>query len=109
MTEKKQQILIFLIFAAAVLTAPFFLKGNYLLNVLVFVGINTMLAVGLNLLMGYAGQISLGHAAFFGMGAYISGIITTRFPVDPFLIIILAAFCARALAFVIGFPILKIK
>ncbi|MFZ3056864.1 MAG: branched-chain amino acid ABC transporter permease [Smithella sp.] len=109
MTEKKQQILIFLIFAAAVLTAPFFLKGNYLLNVLVFVGINTMLAVGLNLLMGYAGQISLGHAAFFGMGAYISGIITTRFPVDPFLIIILAAFCAGALAFVIGFPILKLK
>ena len=109
MTEKRQQILIFLIFAAVVLVAPFFLKGNYLLNVLVFVGINTMLAVALNLLLGYAGQISLGHAAFFGMGAYISGIITTRFPIDPFLIIILAAFCAGALAFVIGFPILKLK
>ena len=109
MTEKRQQILIFLIFAAVALVAPFFLKGNYLLNVLVFVGINTMLAVALNLLLGYAGQISLGHAAFFGMGAYISGIITTRFPIDPFLIIILAAFCAGALAFVIGFPILKLK
>ena len=106
---KNRQILIFLIFAAAALAAPFFLKGNYLLNVLVFVGINTMLAVGLNLLLGYAGQISLGHAAFFGMGAYISGIITTRFPVDPFLIMILAAFCAGVLAFVIGFPILKLK
>ncbi|PIP41386.1 MAG: branched-chain amino acid ABC transporter permease, partial [Desulfobacterales bacterium CG23_combo_of_CG06-09_8_20_14_all_51_8] len=45
----------------------------------------------------------------FGMGAYISGIITTRFSIDPFLIIILAAFCAGALAFVIGFPILKLK
>ena len=99
----------FLIFAAAALAAPFFLKGNYLLNVLVFVGINTMLAVGLNLLLGYAGQISLGHAAFFGMGAYISGIITSRFPVDPFLIMVLAAFCAGVLAFVIGFPILKLK
>ena len=99
----------FLIFAAAALAAPFFLKGNYLLNVLVFVGINTMLAVGLNLLLGYTGQISLGHAAFFGMGAYISGIITSRFPVDPFLIMVLAAFCAGVLAFVIGFPILKLK
>jgi branched-chain amino acid transport system permease protein len=29
--------------------------------------------------MGYAGQISLGHAAFFGMGAYASAILTTRF------------------------------
>jgi branched-chain amino acid transport system permease protein len=108
-TEKKRQIFIFLIFTAAVLSAPFFLKGNYLLNVLVFVGINTMLAVALNLLLGYAGQISLGHAAFFGMGAYISGIITARFPVDPFLVMILAALCSGALAFVIGFPILKLK
>jgi branched-chain amino acid transport system permease protein len=92
-----------------VLLVPLFLKGNYLLNVFVFVGINTMLAIALNLLLGYAGQISLGHAAFFGLGAYISGIITTRFPVDPFLIIILSAFFAGVLAFVIGFPILKLK
>jgi branched-chain amino acid transport system permease protein len=68
-----------------------------------------MLAVALNLLLGYAGQISLGHAAFFGMGAYISGIITSRFPVDPFLVMILAALLAGALAFAIGFPILKLK
>jgi len=108
-TEKKRQIFIFLIFTAAALSAPFLLKGSYLLNVLVFVGINTMLAVALNLLLGYAGQISLGHAAFFGMGAYISGIITARFPVDPFLVMILAALCSGALAFVIGFPILKLK
>ena len=109
MMSKKHQILTFFVFAAAALSAPFFLKGNYLLNVLVFVGINTMLAVALNLLLGYAGQISLGHAAFFGMGAYISGIITSRFPVDPFLIMILAALLAGALAFAIGFPILKLK
>jgi branched-chain amino acid transport system permease protein len=109
MTGKKRQILIFLFFAATVLLAPLFLKGNYLLNVFIFVGINTMLAIGLNLLLGYAGQISLGHAAFFGLGAYISGIITTRFPVDPFSVIILAAVSAGALAFVIGFPILKLK
>ena len=109
MITKKRQILIFFVFAAAVLLAPFFLKDSYLLNVIVFVGINTMLAVGLNLLLGYAGQISLGHAAFFGMGAYLSGIITSRFPVEPFLIIMLVALCVGALAFVIGFPVLKLK
>jgi len=68
-----------------------------------------MLAVALNLLMGYAGQISLGHAAFFGMGAYISGIFTTRFGLDPWLVIIMAALCAAAIAFAMGFPILKLK
>ena len=109
MTKEKSQILIFLFFAAAVLTTPLFLKGSYFLNVLVFIGINTMLAVALNLLLGYAGQISLGHAAFFGLGAYISGILTTRFPVDPWLAMMLAGICAAGFAFVIGFPILKLK
>lgn len=109
MTEKKRQMFIFCFFAAAAFSAPVFLHGHYLLNVLIFVGINTMLAIALNLLLGYAGQVSLGHAAFFGMGAYISGIITSRFPADPFLVMILAAFCAGLLAFVIGFPILKLK
>jgi branched-chain amino acid transport system permease protein len=109
MTKEKRQILIFLFFAAAVLVTPLFLKGSYFLNVLVFIGINTMLAVALNLLLGYAGQISLGHAAFFGLGAYISGILTTRFPVDPWLAMMLAGFFAAVLAFVIGFPILKLK
>ncbi|HDQ04433.1 MAG TPA: branched-chain amino acid ABC transporter permease [Deltaproteobacteria bacterium] len=109
MTKEKREIVIFIIFSFALLITPFFLKGSYLLNVMVFVGIHTMLAVALNLLMGYAGQISLGHAAFFGMGAYISGILTTRFGLDPWLVILMAAFCAAAIAFVIGFPILKLK
>lgn len=109
MTKEKRQIFIFSFFAAAMLITPLFLKGSYFLNVLVFVGINTMLAVALNLLLGYAGQISLGHAAFFGLGAYISGILTTRFPIDPWLAMVLAGFCAAMLAFVIGFPILKLK
>lgn len=109
MIKEKRRILIFFIFSLAILLVPLFLQGSYYLNVLVFIGINTMLAVALNLLLGYAGQISLGHAAFFGLGAYLSGILTTRFPVDPWLALILAGLCAAALAFVIGFPILKLK
>lgn len=52
--------------------------GDRELTTLIYIGINVILALGLNLLMGYAGQISLGHAAFFGMGAYISAILTVR-------------------------------
>ena len=37
----------------------------------------TLVAVGLSLLMGYAGQISIGHAAFFAIGGYASGWLTT--------------------------------
>jgi branched-chain amino acid transport system permease protein len=84
-------------------------KGGYLLNVLVFVGIHTILAVGLNLLLGYAGQISLGHAAFFGLGAYISGVLTATYAVNPWLAMIIAAVSVGIMAFIVGFPILKLK
>jgi len=107
--REKHDLLIFLLFALGVLAVPFFLGGSYFLNVLVFVGINTMLAVALNLLLGYAGQISLGHAAFFGLGAYISGVCTAEYAVDPWSAMILAAVSVGILAFIIGFPILKLK
>jgi len=99
----------FLLFSCAVLVAPLFLEGGYLMNVLVFVGINTMLAVGLNLLLGYAGQISLGQAAFFGLGAYISGVATTTYGMNPWTAMALAAVLVGCVAFAIGFPILKLK
>lgn len=91
------------------MAAPYALSGGYIMNVLVFVGINTMLAVALNLLLGYAGQISLGHAGFFGLGAYLSGILTTTSGWDPWLVMPLAASLVGVMAFMIGFPILKLK
>ena len=109
MTKAQRDIIIFTAFGLAVLIIPLLLRGNYLLNVFVFIGINTMLAVALNLLLGFAGQISLGHAAFFGLGAYISGILTTRYAIDPWMAMVAAALCVGVIAFVIGFPILKLK
>ncbi|RII31786.1 MAG: branched-chain amino acid ABC transporter permease [Geobacter sp.] len=91
------------------MAAPLAFKGGYLLNVLVFVGINTMLAIALNLLLGYAGQISLGHAGFFGLGAYLSGIMTATYGWNPWLVMPLAALIVGILAFMIGFPVLKLK
>jgi len=104
-----RNLLKFLAFAAMILAAPLYFKGGYLMNVLVFVGIHTMLAIGLNLLLGYAGQISLGHAGFFGLGAYLSGILTATYSWNPWIAMPLAALFVGGLAFLIGFPILKLK
>ena len=105
----KKELLKFLAFALLVLVGPLLFSGGYLMNVLVFVGINTMLAIGLNLLLGYAGQISLGHAGFFGLGAYLSGILTATYGWNPWLVMPLAAIVVGFLAFLVGFPILKLK
>ncbi|MDD5170357.1 MAG: branched-chain amino acid ABC transporter permease [Syntrophales bacterium] len=108
-TNKHLDIIIFSSFCLAILAVPLVLSESYLLNVFVFIGINTMLAVALNLLLGFAGQISLGHAAFFGLGAYISGILTTRYSCDPWIALALSAVMVAVMAFMIGFPILKLK
>ena len=99
----------FLAFVAMVFAAPLIFNGGYLMNVLVFVGIHTMLAIGLNLLLGYAGQISLGHAGFFGLGAYLSGVLTATYGFNPWFALPLAAVLVGLLAFLIGFPILNLK
>jgi branched-chain amino acid transport system permease protein len=109
MGTERSTLVKFLLFAAAVLLAPLLLSGGYLMNVLVFVGINTMLAVALNLLLGYAGQISLGQAAFFGLGAYISGVATSVYGMNTWAALALAATIVGLSAFAIGFPILKLK
>ena len=104
-----RDLLKFLAFAVMILLAPLAFQGGYLMNVLVFVGIHTMLAIGLNLLLGYAGQISLGHAGFFGLGAYLSGVLSATYGWNPWLAMPLAALLVGSLAFLIGFPILKLK
>ncbi|MEN6356730.1 MAG: branched-chain amino acid ABC transporter permease [Armatimonadota bacterium] len=70
-------LLPFIIFALVCIFIPRFASETQLM-LLIYIGISALLAIGLNLLMGYAGQISLGHAAFFGIGAYTSAILTVR-------------------------------
>lgn len=105
----KRDFISFICFSILIMVAPQFFDGGYLMNVLVFVGINTMLAIALNLLLGYAGQISLGHAGFFGLGAYLSGVMTTTYSLDPWVAMPVAAITVGLLAGLIGFPVLKLK
>jgi branched-chain amino acid transport system permease protein len=76
---------------------------------MVFAGIYCLLTIGLSLLMGYAGQISLGHAAFYGIGAYASGVLTIHFGLNPWLCMLAGALAAALVALAIGTPALKLK
>ena len=75
--SNRMSVLPFVLFLIGYLLVPRFL-GDRHLTTLIYIGINAILALGLNLLIGYAGQVSLGHAAFFGMGAYTSAVLTVR-------------------------------
>ncbi len=73
-----------------VLAAVCFSGSDYLINLAVVVGLYSLPALGLALLWGYTGQISLGHAAFYGLGAYGSALLSMRLGINPWLSIVIA-------------------
>jgi branched-chain amino acid transport system permease protein len=97
------------IFLIIVLSVGFGVKNAYYLQLLTFIGINTLLALGLNMLMGYAGQISLGHAAFYGIGAYTTAILTVTYNLSPWVSLPCAILFAALVALVMGIPTLKLS
>ena len=98
-----------LLFALAVVALGLAVANEYLFTLFNFIGINVILVVGLNLLLGYGGQISLGHAAFFGLGAYSSGILTATLGVNPWLALPTGLAVSGVTAFLIGVPALKLR
>lgn len=97
------------VLALVLLALPFLFPGKYALSILILIGLNAIVCVGLNLLVGTAGQISLGHAAFFGIGAYASAILTGDHGWGglPALLAGLVASCGMAA--LIGRPVLRLK
>ncbi|NLI33236.1 MAG: branched-chain amino acid ABC transporter permease [Deltaproteobacteria bacterium] len=82
---------------------------SHYVDVMVFAGIFTIVCLGISLLMGYAGQISMAQAAFFGIGAYTSGILTARFGLNPWAAMPAGALLAALVAWVVGIPALRLK
>jgi branched-chain amino acid transport system permease protein len=78
-------------------------------GLMIFIGIYTIVTLGLCLLMGYTGQVSLGQAAFFGIGAYFSAILSKTYGVNPWLAMLIGAVATGAFAYVIGFPIFRLR
>ncbi len=99
--------LLLLAMIAAVIPVLFPSAYYYRVGALVF--IFALAVVGLNLLMGFAGQVSLGHAGFMGIGAYAAAIGPVHLGLPSWLSIIVGAFLAGAVAFVVGRPILRLR
>jgi branched-chain amino acid transport system permease protein len=51
---------------------------EHIISIAILCSIYAILGMSLNLIVGYAGLISVGHAAFFGIGAYSTAILTTK-------------------------------
>lgn len=94
---------------------------SYVLQIMMFCGINIMVTESLNLINGFTGQFSLGQAGFMSVGAYSSAVITklllpqslldsvvTQYGVF-LLSIIIGGAVAAVIGWLIGIPSLKLK
>ena len=94
---------------AVAAAAPAWVWNPYHLHTLIMAGIFAVLALSLNLLLGYTGQLSLGHAAFFGIGAYATGLLTVKLEWSPWLGLLAAATLPAATGWIIGRLALKLR
>ncbi|MGP0061053.1 MAG: branched-chain amino acid ABC transporter permease [Beijerinckiaceae bacterium] len=84
---------------AALCVLPWVLPSQALaVDVLIY----GLFAVGYNLLFGYTGLLSFGHAAFFGTGAYVTGIAIGQFGAAWLIGMALGVVAAGVLALAIG-------
>jgi branched-chain amino acid transport system permease protein len=60
-------------------------------------------AIGYDIAFGYTGLLSLGHAAFFGVGAYGTGLSLIHLSVPAFLAILIGIIISLLIAFSIGY------
>jgi len=116
-----------LLFALALLALPLLLQGfgNAWVRIADMALLYVMLALGLNIVVGYAGLLDLGYVAFFAVGAYLYGLLSSPHLIETFpaiadmfpagmhmpllLIVPAAALLAGIAGVLLGAPTLKLR
>ena len=83
--------------------------GPYATVILTNALLYAILALGLNIVVGYAGLLDLGYAAFFAVGAYSVGILTTAFGWNFWAAVPVAVLAAMIAGVIIGGPTLRLR
>jgi branched-chain amino acid transport system permease protein len=98
-----------IILFVALATAPVLGLSSYVMHILVLGLMWAMCGMAWNLLGGFCGQVSFGHAAFFGMGAYSSGLLAHHFNLSPWFGLLVCIPAVAALALLMGSAVLRLR
>jgi branched-chain amino acid transport system permease protein len=94
---------------AAVLAVVPFVLPTFHITLLNYIGLYAIVALGIVLLTGVAGQVSFGQAAFVGLAAYTSGMLTTHYAQSPWLGLFVGVAITLAVAYLLGFITLRMS
>lgn len=73
------------------------------------VAIFAIAIAGLNIATGYVGMLSVGHSAFFGLGAYTTGVLVVKYDWEPLSTIPAALAISFVVGLLVGLPALRIR
>jgi branched-chain amino acid transport system permease protein len=79
------------------------LMSSYAVSIFTLIFFYGYLGQAWNIVGGYAGQLSAGHAAFVGVGAYTSAVLSMHFGLTPWIGMLVGGALAAALGAVIGY------
>lgn len=82
---------------------------EYLLSLLVLIGLYIALASSFNLIIGFGGLISIAHPIFFALGAYTAGALSVNFELHPLLSVLAGGAVALLASFMLSLPSLRIS
>jgi branched-chain amino acid transport system permease protein len=109
-SERRRRLLF--VAAALVVVAgslPLIVHDVYVQNILVLTLMYAALSQSWNILSGYCGQISLGHALYFGLGAYTSTMLFTKFGVLPWFGMLGGGVLSALIALALGYPCFRLR
>jgi branched-chain amino acid transport system permease protein len=100
-----------LLIALFLLTLPLWLQpiNDYLVHIVITIGVYVILTLSLNIIVGYAGQFALGHAAFYGIGAYVAAILMVNHQVSFWLVLPISAIVTGLFGVLLGSPVIRLK
>ena len=101
----KEITVVFIILLAFLL--PLYVQDKYLLHTLILCFIWGILSISLDLTLGYTGQFNMAQAAFFGIGAYSSALLSLRIGISPWVGMIVAGLISSLAGLLIGFISLR--
>ncbi len=87
---------------------PFVLAPNYL-SLASQIAITALFALSLDLILGYAGIVSLGHAAFFGVGAYVAGLIAKHYWTEPISALLISGLFAGMAGYALSHIVVRFR
>jgi branched-chain amino acid transport system ATP-binding protein len=72
-------------------------------------GLYALVTISVVIVLGQAGQLSFGHVAFYGIGAYLAGLLAMKTPVPTLVCLLIGALAAGLVALIVGRPVLKLR